>query len=206
MKNDGNSGNENADGLDACDDAALWDLLGRAEPPKVGPYFARRVLREVSLQADSQAAPWWQPAALWRACRRLPRAAFVAGTPVAALCLLFLGLHLNPSNRRTPPALPATVTAPVANSSKEASQELVTDPEIAASLVQDESTLDSLADEDDSTAPPAGNIPAPRPTASVASSAGPEGISEQDVEVIAELDTLLKREQNRLWTEDTARF
>ena len=199
MKNDGNSGNENTDGLDAGDDAALWDLLGRAEPPKVGPYFARRVLREVSLQAESPAATWWQPAALWRA-------AFVAGTPVAALCLLFLGLHLNLSNRQTPPAMPATVTAPVANSSKEASQELVTDPEIAASLVQDESTLASLADEDDSTAPPAGNIPAPRPTASVASSAGPEGISEQDVEVIAELDTLLKREQNRLWTEDTARF
>ena len=206
MKNDGNSGNENADGLDARDDAALWDLLGRAEPPKVGPYFARRVLREVSLQADLQAAPWWQPTALWRARRRLPRVAFVAGTPVAALCLLFLGLHLSLSNRQTPPAAPMAMKAPAVNSSKEASPEPATDPETAASLVQDASTMALLSDEDDSAAPPAGNIPAPRPAASVASSAVPEGISEQDVEVIAELDTLLKREQNRLWTEDSARF
>ena len=206
MKNDGNSGNENTDGLDARDDAALWDLLGRAEPPKAGPYFARRVLREVSLQADAPAAPWWQPAALWRACRRLPRVAFVAGTPVAALCLLFLGLHLNPSNRQTPLATPAAVTAPAAHSTAEASPALVSDGEIADSLAQDESTMAFLADEDDSTAPPAGNAPAPRPAPGAASSAVPESISEQDVEVIAELDTLLKREQNRLWTEDTARF
>ena len=179
MKNEGNLGNENADGLDACGDAALWDLLGRAEAPKAGSYFSRRVLREVSLLGETQAAArWWQPEALWRTCRRLPRLAFVAGTPVAALLLLFLGLHLNPPGRQTPAGAPAVTTTAKGSGDEAVPQE--------PALVE--------------------NIPAAAPAASVASASLPEGVSAQDVEVIAELDTLLKREQNRLWTEDTARF
>ena len=197
MKNDGHSANENTDGLDAHGDAALWDLLGRADQPKAGPYFARRVLREVSLHAEMRASSWW----------RLPRLAFLAGTPAAALLLLFLGLRGNAPVRPVPTATLAAVAAPAAaHPATEASPALSTDGEIPDLLAQDESTMALLADEDDSMALPAESAPAASPAASVASSTAPEGISEQDVEVIAELDTLLKREQNRLWTEDTARF
>ena len=184
MKNDGNSGNENAEGLDARSDAALWNLLGRADQPKAGPYFARRVLREVSLHTEAQvAARWWQPAALWRVCRRLPRLAFVVGTPVAALLLLFVGLHPGTPGtpvRQAPAATPAVVAAPAASHQEEAAP---------APMVAE-------------------NVPAALPAASVAVAAPlPEEVSAQDVEVIAELDTLLKREQSHLWTDDdTARF
>ncbi len=178
MKTGGKAENEDADGLDARADAALWDLLGHAARPEAGPYFARRVLREVSLhEAAHPAGPgrhWWQPAALWRACRRLPRVAFVAGAPVAALLLLFMGLRLNPAGSSAPIIAPVFTTGG--------------DPVTA----------------DDATAAQDGAAPAP--TATVAANALPEGVSAQDVEVIADLDTLLKHEENRLWTEDTARF
>ena len=174
MNNDGHSGNENADGLDTRSDAALWDLLGRADQPKPGPYFVRRVLCEVSLLGETPAARWWQPAALWQAFQRLPRLAFVAGTPAAAVLLLFLGLRGNFFDHPAPvPALAST-------------------PQYAGTAAPVPALVET--------------VPAAQPAASVAEAALPEGISAQDVEVIAELDTLLKREQNRLWVEDTARF
>ncbi len=169
MKNDGKSGNEGMNGLDARDDAALWDLLGRAPTPQVGPYFARRVLREVTLSEEACPAPagvrWWQPMSLWRAYRRL---VFVAGAPVAALGLLFLGLRMNPVGRTAAPG------------------EAVAE------------TLPAVGHQDDAQAGPS---PAASPDV-------PEDVSAQDVEVIADLDNLLKREESRLWTEDdnTARF
>ena len=56
-------GKDETDGLDPRDDEALWNLLGRHEPPvKVSPYFARRVLREVALGEQSPAG--WS--ARWR--------------------------------------------------------------------------------------------------------------------------------------------
>ncbi len=33
-----------------------------------------------------------------------------------------------------------------------------------------------------------------------------EEVAPQDVEVIADLDNLISREESRLWTDDTARF
>ncbi len=43
-------GKDETGGMDPRDDEALWNLLGRHEPPaKASPYFARRVLREIAL-------------------------------------------------------------------------------------------------------------------------------------------------------------
>ena len=172
MKNDGKSGNEGMDGLDARDDAALWDLLGRAPAPQAGPYFARRVLREVALHEEAHPAVagvrWWQPASLWRTYRRL---VFVAGAPVAALLLLFLGLRLNPVGRPAVPGRVVAETLPVASQEDDTSAD--TDP-----------------------------LAAPDDQAASADPAVPDDISAQDVEVIADLDNLLKREESRSWTED----
>ena len=56
-----NEGRDEREGMDARDDQALWIWLGRQEPPaKVSPYFARRVLREVSLAEEPRAVRWWQ--------------------------------------------------------------------------------------------------------------------------------------------------
>ena len=44
-----NARKDTTDGLDPADDEALWRLLGRARGTEVSPYFARRVLREVTL-------------------------------------------------------------------------------------------------------------------------------------------------------------
>ncbi len=63
------------------DDQALWDLLGRATPPPVSPFFSRNVLRQIRLAEPER------PAFLrlfWR--RVLPAAAVVL---VAASLLLF---------------------------------------------------------------------------------------------------------------------
>ena len=178
MKHDGKNRDEDADGLDARNDAALWALLGRAEPPRAGPYFARRVLREVGLHEEAQTRADGAPAVrwrervtgFWRACRRLRRLALVAGAPMAAVALLFLGLGVsNPWGHarlgRGPAA--AAVAAPASSDA---------------------------------------DFPDASPGPSVAANALPEDVTPQDVEVIADLDTLLTREENRQWTEDTARF
>ena len=49
--------------------------------------------------------------------------------------------------------------------------------------------------------------PAPEPTVALSSVSSEPVVTAQDVEVIADLDNLLSREESRLWTEDdTARF
>ena len=44
------------------DDERLWDLLGHSAEPKVSPFFARNVLRQIR-QEEPDAAPrrWWMP-------------------------------------------------------------------------------------------------------------------------------------------------
>ena len=146
-------------GLDPADDEALWRLLGRAREPRVSPYFARRVLREVTLSEESRrggggARGWGWLAGLrgawWRS-----RAAVL---PVAAFWLAVV-LTTNTSAPRHD-ALPAKMSAQTALTTAPAGRQ--------------------VADVDE--------------------------VAPQDVEVIADLDNLISREENRLWTDDTARF
>ncbi len=191
MKNQSdNSGDQNEAARDLRADAPLWELLGRANRPQPSPYFARRVLREVSLWEEARDAErWWQPAVLWRACRQVPRAAFLAGTPIAALVLVFVGLRLNPSGSPVSPGKSSVVAAGVSSGANEPKDVSAVQTVSAAQLTD------------------SAEVPAASPAGSVAASAAlPDEVSAQDVDVIADLDTALKREQNRLWTEDTARF
>lgn len=41
------------------DDEELWDLLGQAAEPKISPFFARNVLREIrESRGSSRVTPW----------------------------------------------------------------------------------------------------------------------------------------------------
>jgi hypothetical protein len=76
------------------DDEKLWDLLGRSAEPKVSPFFARNVLREIrESESRSRVGGWLQ----WL----VP----AAGVAVAIIAALFLRVqtpdHLNYSDSRT---------------------------------------------------------------------------------------------------------
>lgn len=73
------------------DDQELWDLLGQGAEPKVSPFFARNVLREIR-QPDK-----WANLREWLTVRRLVPAASLVIALVAMVVL----------RMQTPPADPA---------------------------------------------------------------------------------------------------
>ncbi len=163
-------------------DDALWHLLERApRPTPVSPYFARRVLREVGALEGCRPTLGGMSnwlARTWQAWRQQGRGA-LAGA-LAALVLLVAGAGLF-STRGHSPEVAATVpgVAPVT-------------PDVVEPVPDTELT---------------GSDPSPQPTVAFSSVASEPVVTAQDVEIIADLDNLLSREESRLWTEDdTARF
>ena len=164
-------------------DDALWRLLERAPRPKpASPYFARRVLREVSAPRRKPACRRWNfdladadvagvgSAKKRDVCRR-------AGCPGAAGGRQRTGLS---SLHRHPSAAPLLVVhpAPAASGNESGSPEATVETD-----------------------------PAPQGSVASSSVSAEPIVTAQDVEVIADLDNLLSREESRLWTEDdTARF
>ncbi len=63
------------------DDQELWDLLGHAAEPKISPFFARNVLREIRQPRD------WATLRGWLNLRRLIPAAGVAGALLVVVLL-----------------------------------------------------------------------------------------------------------------------
>jgi hypothetical protein len=59
------------------DDQQLWDLLGRTAEPKLSPFFARNVLREVRQEGSS-----FGRAQNWLSLRRLGAASAVAAVVI----------------------------------------------------------------------------------------------------------------------------
>ena len=74
------------------DDQELWDLLGQGAEPKVSPFFARNVLREIR-QPDG-----WGNLRDWLTVRRL--------VPAASLVIVAL-ISVVALRMQTPPADPA---------------------------------------------------------------------------------------------------
>lgn len=66
------------------DDQKLWDLLGKASEPKISPFFARNVLREIRRSGD------WATLRGWLDPRRLIPA---LGAAAALIAVVFLRLH-----------------------------------------------------------------------------------------------------------------
>ena len=162
-------------------DDGVWRLLERAPQPRpVSPYFARRVLREVALLEAARPAVGGGLhwlARIWQAKRRQPRRALVGALAVVTL-LAAGGVGLS-AMRWHSSAVPVTVSR--------------AEPPAPAE-VNETVAPDAVAELD----------PAPQPTVALLSE---PVVTAQDVEVIADLDNLVSREESRLWTEDdTARF
>ena len=77
------------------DDQELWDLLGQAADPKISPFFARNVLREIRKPGAWTALPGWLNP------RRLIPAAGVAG---ALIAVAFLRMHTSVAPLAEPPS------------------------------------------------------------------------------------------------------
>jgi hypothetical protein len=81
------------------EDRQLWDLLGRSAAPKVSPFFARNVIRQIRAEGESpRSRTIWLP---WRIL-----------VPAAAAALLTLSATIfmrnSPSRNAQPPAPIAT--------------------------------------------------------------------------------------------------
>lgn len=70
------------------DDEKLWDLLGQASEPKISPFFARNILREIRKPAG------WTNLREWFRVRRLVPAASLV---VALMAVVFLRMSLGPT-------------------------------------------------------------------------------------------------------------
>ena len=76
------------------DDQQLWDLLGQAAEPKLSPFFARNVLRQIR-----QEPRWFERARSWLRLRRLVPASGLALVVIAAIIFAH-----NPLLRQKPAA------------------------------------------------------------------------------------------------------
>jgi hypothetical protein len=85
------------------DDQELWDLLGQAAEPKISPFFARNVLREIRQPSG------WSTLSGWFNLRRLIPA---AGMAAALIVAVFLRMHMSVSPLADPsPDMLATADA-----------------------------------------------------------------------------------------------
>jgi hypothetical protein len=76
------------------DDQQLWDLLGRATEPKLSPFFARDIVRQIR-----QEPRWFARARSWLSLRKLVPA---SGLALAMITAMIFTLH--PSLRQKPAA------------------------------------------------------------------------------------------------------
>jgi hypothetical protein len=81
------------------DDQDLWDLLGRTAEPKLSPFFARNVLRQVRQEPGG-----FQRARKWLNLRRL--------IPASALAIVVVGVAVtthHPVSQKSPEGEPDVV-------------------------------------------------------------------------------------------------
>ncbi len=81
------------------DDQDLWDLLGRTAEPKLSPFFARNVLRQVRQEPSG-----FQRARKWVSLRRL--------IPASALAIVVIGVAVathHPVSQKSPASEPDVV-------------------------------------------------------------------------------------------------
>ncbi len=176
------------------DDQELWQMLGRARKPEVSPYFARRVLREAASlpQTRPGSALWRGLKAWWQAglpLLRPPRAAAWSGA-FAAVVICAASVMMTFSNGGSTLRL-----SPVSPHWQQTAPEEEIAPETAAASSADGATLEASLSADRGTA-----------ADSAATAADDSTLTQQDAEVIADLDTLMAREETHLWTDDNAAF
>jgi hypothetical protein len=167
-------------GLEADDDQALWDLLGRARSVEPSPYFVRRVLRDLDADAAGAAE---SPAGGWRAWWR-PGWILAGSTAVLAAAFGLFTLSSIPV-AQPPPVVRQPVAAVPAPGvvAPPAAVPVLDVPDVAAVGVAQAAPAESAA---------VFQLPA--------------DVRPQDVDVIADLDNLVAREETNAWTDDTSRF
>jgi hypothetical protein len=77
------------------DDQELWDLLGQSSAPRISPFFARNVLREIRKPRNRSTLRWWH------SLRRVIPAACMAG---ALLAIVLLRTHTSVAPLAGPPS------------------------------------------------------------------------------------------------------
>ena len=75
------------------DDQELWDLLGQAAEPKISPFFARNVLREIRQPGHRSTLRGW-----FNLRRLIP----AAGMAAALIAAVFLRMHTSVSPLTAP--------------------------------------------------------------------------------------------------------
>ena len=81
------------------DDQDLWDLLGRTAEPKLSPFFARNVLREIRQESSR-----FERTRKWLSLRRL--------IPASALAIVAMGVTVathHPASQKSPESAPDVV-------------------------------------------------------------------------------------------------
>jgi len=77
------------------EDQELWDLLGRGAEPKISPFFARNILREIRKPSE------WTTLRGWLNPRRLIPA---TGMAAALMAVVFLRMHTSVAPLAAPPS------------------------------------------------------------------------------------------------------
>jgi hypothetical protein len=166
----------------SADEQALWALLGRSRPAGVSPFFVRRVLRDLDAETSGAAHA---AAAGWFAWLR-PAWILAGSTGVLAVAVGFIsfstltGVPLPAAGHRqvVPPVALAVPTVSIPAAAPGVVSALaMAGPEVAA-VAKDSTAVADLGDD----------------------------LSPQDVDVIADLDNLVAREETSVWTDDTSRF
>ena len=172
-----NEAKDGKEGMERGDDEALWRLLGRARTPEASPYFSRRVLREVAYLDDPRAAGMMPGAAAGGWLARWRQAWHRPGAAVWPGAVAVAVFWL--SVELTIPSVPA--------------------PGGADRYAWPQEMPSAQTDDPTASGDRGGTMMVP-------AAAAEDAVAAQDVEVIADLDNVIAREENRLWTEDTARF
>lgn len=77
------------------EDQELWDLLGRGAEPRISPFFARNVLREIRKPSEWTTLRGWLNPRRW-----IPAAGMVA----ALMAVVFLRMHTSVAPLAAPPS------------------------------------------------------------------------------------------------------
>lgn len=188
--------------MDPEDDQQLWDVLGRAAKPRLSPFFARNILRQVR-----QEPPLLEGAKSWLRLGILAPAAGVALAVLAAA--VFLRSSSPPQNLGENPPAKGPETAAVADVAKKPPEPAVKLDAPLARQAEPVIKIDAPIQQPEAVAKV--HVPArqPEPPAAKINSQASEPqalaqIDVQDYEVVANLDDLMVLYETSLWDENSS--
>lgn len=186
--------------MDPEDDQQLWDVLGRAAEPRLSPFFARNILREIR-----QEPPWFERTGSWLRWRIL--------VPAAGAVLVIIAAAFFMRGSSTPQNLSATSPETVAaiNVTRGVPEPAVAKVEPPAKqpkpvVVKVEAPAKRLEPVVAKIEAPAKQQPKPavKIDSQVSEPQALAKIDAQDYEVVANLDDLLVLYETSLWDDNSS--